>query len=81
MPHRRNYRKEYDEYHGKPEQRARRVQRTLARRKAIKEGRVAKGDGKEIHHEGASRKGKLPSYSSTKVLSKSANRKKQPKRS
>jgi len=46
----RNYRKEYDEYHGKPEQIARRVERVQARRKHEKRGDVRKGDGKEVHH-------------------------------
>ncbi len=69
---------EYDAYHGKPAQRKRRVTRTLARRKAIKAGRVKKGDGKEIHHPDAKRTGKLGKR--TRVLSKRANRKIQPKR-
>jgi hypothetical protein len=78
MPRKRNYRKEYDDYHGKPEQIKRRSARTMARRKAIKEGRVKKGDGKEIDH-----KDYNPLNSSRKnvrVLSKRANRKRQPKR-
>lgn len=46
----RNYRKEYDEYHGTAEQRANRSKRVLARRKMIKAGKVKKGDGKDVDH-------------------------------
>ena len=46
----RDYKKEYANYHGKPEQRANRSKRVLARRKLEKEGRVQKGDGKDVDH-------------------------------
>lgn len=61
------------------EQKKRRAARNKARRKAIKEGRVKKGDGKEVHHTKANRRGKLTGP--TRVVSKAANRKNQPKRS
>lgn len=80
MPKRRNYRKEYDEYHAKPEQKKRRAQRNAARKKAEKAGKVKKGDGKEVHHVGAKRTGKL-NNGKTRVVSKKYNRSKQPKRS
>lgn len=76
----RDYKKEYRDYHGKPEQRKRRSQRVLARRKAEKEGKVKKGDGKEVHHVNAPRKGKLDN-NKTRVVSRKYNRSKQPKRS
>ena len=76
----RNYRKEYDEYQGKPEQIKRRAQRNAARRTAEKKGLVKKGDGKEVDHLGMNRKGKLDN-SRVRVVSKRTNRKKQPKRS
>lgn len=72
----RNYRKEYDDYHAKPEQRKRRSARTMARRKAIKEGRVKKGDGKEIDHKDFNPLNN--SRGNTRVLSRSANRRRQP---
>ena len=50
MAKQRNYRKEYDNYHASPEQRARRASRNKARRKAMKSGRASKGDGKDVHH-------------------------------
>jgi len=70
---------EYDAYHGKKAQIKRRSARVQARRKAIKAGRVKKGDGKEVHHVGAKRTGPL-NNKRTKVLSRAANRRKQPKR-
>ena len=76
----RNYRKEYDDYHSKPEQKRRRAQRNKANRKAKREGRIHKGDGKEVDHKGSHRTGSLANVP-TRVTSKSANRKRQPKRS
>lgn len=75
----RDYKKEYEEYHASPEQKKRRAQRNAARRKAMREGKVKKGDGKEVDHLGSNRKGKLDN-SRVKVVSKKANRKRQPKR-
>jgi hypothetical protein len=75
----RDYRKEYDDYHGRSEQKKRRAERNRARRKAEREGRVEKGDSKEVHHTNASRKGKLDGP--TRVVNKKTNRKIQPKRS
>ena len=46
----RDYKKEYANYHSKPEQRANRSKRVLARRKLEKEGRVQRGDGKDVDH-------------------------------
>lgn len=70
---------EYDAYHGKPEQIKRRAQRNKARAKAEKRGSVRKGDGKEVDHVGSHRSGSLANVK-TRVISKRANRKKQPKR-
>lgn len=76
----RDYKKEYREYHGTPEQKKRRAERNAARRKAEKEGKVRKGDGKEVHHEGAPRTGSLKNVR-TKVVSRKKNRSIQPDRS
>ena len=46
----RNYRKEYDNYQGKSEQKKRRAKRNTARAKAVKAGKVKKGDGKDVAH-------------------------------
>ena len=76
----RDYRKEYDAYHGTPEQKKRRAERNRDRNAAEKSGAVRDGDGREVDHMGAPRKGSLAG-SRTQVISKKANRKKQPKRS
>jgi len=80
MTKERNFRKEYDDYHAKPEQKERRAERNRARLKAMDEGKVKKGDGKEVDHVNAPRTGSLEGVA-TRVVSKTVNRKKQPKRS
>jgi hypothetical protein len=74
----RNYAKE-NRWQNTPEQVARRVERNRARRKAIKEGRARKGDGKEVHHVDAPRKGPLRGLK-TRVVPRKVNRRIQPKR-
>lgn len=76
----RNYRKEYDDFHAKPSQKKRRAERNKARRKAERRGSVHKGDGKEVDHKGSHRTGSLARVP-TRVVSRTANRKRQPKRS
>jgi len=46
----RDYKKEYEEYHGKPKQKKRRTGRNASRRKLLRAGRVRIGDGKDVHH-------------------------------
>lgn len=46
----RNYKKEYENYHSKPEQKKNRASRNAARAKLLKSGRVKKGDGKDVTH-------------------------------
>lgn len=75
----RDYKKEYREFHAKPEQKKRRAERNKARRKAIRKGHVKKGDGKHVHHVGAKRKGSLKK-TKTKILPAKKNLKIQPKR-
>jgi hypothetical protein len=75
----RNFRKEYDEYHASPEQKKRRAARNAARAKAMKAGKVKKGDGREIDHINAPRKGPL-NNNNVRVVSKKTNRSIQPKR-
>lgn len=70
----RNYKKEYANYHSKPEQKANRAARGRARYQLEKEGRVRKGDGKDVHH-----RDKNPKNNGSKnlsVTSKSYNRSK-----
>ena len=46
----RNYRGEYDNYHKKPEQKKRRASRNTARSVMKTDGKVKKGDGKDVAH-------------------------------
>jgi len=70
----RDYKKEYREYHGKPEQRKHRSNRNKARRLMIKAGRVRKGDGKEVDHKNGNPKDN--SRGNLQILSRKANRRK-----
>jgi len=63
-----------------PIQKKRRAARNRARRKAMKRGLVHKGDGKELDHVGYHRTGSLD-HVPTRVVSRAANRRRQPKRS
>ena len=68
----RNYRKEYDNYHSRPEQRKNRSSRNLARRLMRKKLGVKAVAGKDIDH-----KDKNPrnnSRSNLRIQSKSKNR-------
>jgi hypothetical protein len=69
----RNYRKEYANYQGTEEQKEKRAQRNAARRKAMRDGRVTKGDGKDVAHKKAMDKGGKNSHG-TRVESASRNR-------
>ena len=75
----RDYAKEYREYHALPAQKKRRADRNAARRKAMRDGKVHKGDGKELDHVGSHRTGRLKNVK-TRVVSRHANRIRQPKR-
>lgn len=70
----RDYKKEYREYHGTPEQKKNRASRNAARREAMAEGRVRKGDGKEIDHKDGNPRNN--SRGNLQVMSRSANRRK-----
>lgn len=70
----RNYRKEYDNYHGTAEQRKKRSKRVLARRKLEKEGKVSKGDGKDVDHKNPLRSGGGNGRSNLRVRSRKSNR-------
>lgn len=76
----RDYKKEYREYHASTEQKKRRAERNKDRRAAEKRVGKAALKGKEVDHINAPRKGSL-ARSRTQIISKTANRKKQPKRS
>lgn len=70
----RNYRKEYDEYHSSEEQKKNRAKRNAARRELEKEGVVRKGDGKDVDHKRPLSKGGSNGRSNLRAVSKSKNR-------
>ena len=70
----RNYRNEYDNYQGQPEQIKKRAERVKARRMMEKTGAVTKGDGKDVDHKKPLRSGGTTTKSNLRVRSKSANR-------
>lgn len=75
MPSRkRDYKKEYEQYHSKEKQKKNRALRNNARRTAEKQGRVHKGDGKEVDHKKSLDKGGSNSQSNWQILSRRANR-------
>jgi hypothetical protein len=75
----RDYAKEYREHGGTPEQKKRRAARNKARRYMEKNGRVHKGDGKEVDHKDYNPKNNSPD--NLRVVDQTTNREKQPKRS
>jgi hypothetical protein len=70
----RDYAKEYREYHSKPEQKKKRAQRNKARRMLEREGKVSKGDGKDVAHKKSLKSGGTSSRKNLKVSSQKANR-------
>ena len=79
MNERHNYAKE-NKWEDSPAQVKRREARNTARAKAEHSGRVHKGDGKELDHVGYHRTGSLR-HVPTRVVSRHANRTRQPPRS
>lgn len=68
----RDYKKEYRDYQGTPEQIKRRAGRNRARRLMIKEGKVKKGDGKDVDHKNHNTNDNRPS--NLRIMSKHKNR-------
>ncbi len=61
-------------YNKKPSVQKKRVANNKARREALRDGRVKKGDGKDVHHVRPLDKGGSTKKSNTKVVSKKTNR-------
>lgn len=75
----RNYKKEAA-YEARPEQVKNRVARNRARRLMEKKGRVHKGDGKEVDHKRMlASGGSRTDPKNLRVVSRTVNRRKQPK--
>jgi len=72
--YKRDYKKEYRNYHGKAKQRKERAARTKARETLIKKGRVKKGDGKDVDHKNPLRNGGSKGLNNLRVRDRSENR-------
>ena len=72
--YKRDYKKEYRNYHGKAKQRKERAARTKARETLIKKGRVKKGDGKDVDHKTPLRNGGSKGLNNLRVRNRSENR-------
>jgi hypothetical protein len=70
----RDYKKEYAEYHGKPEQIANRAERVKARRMMEKTGAAKKGDGKDVDHIKPLSKGGTSAKTNLRMRNVKANR-------
>ena len=71
----RDYDREYSTYHGTDAQKKRRAARNKARRRLESEGRVHKGDGKDVDHRDGNPLNN--SDANIRVMSRSQNRSKQ----
>ncbi len=74
MSKKRDYKREYAIFHGKPAQIKRRAQRNKTRRNLAKVGRVHKGDGLDVDHKNNDVYNQ--SAANVQVISKSRNRSK-----
>lgn len=70
----RDYKKQYENYDGKDSVKKDRAKRNGARRMLEREGKVSKGDGKDVDHKKPLSKGGSASRSNLRVTSKSSNR-------
>ena len=71
MPHR-DYKKEYRDFHGKPQQ----IENRAERNKARSESGLKKGDSREVDHKKPLSKGGSNAKSNTRITSRHTNRKK-----
>jgi hypothetical protein len=70
----RPYKKEYEEYQGKPDQIKKRAARNSARSLLVKKGEVQKGDGKDVDHIKPLSKGGTGTEGNLRVRAASSNR-------
>jgi hypothetical protein len=70
----RDYKKQYEKYDGKGSVKKDRAKRNGARRMLEDEGRVSKGDGKDVDHKKPLSKGGGNGKSNLRVTSKNSNR-------
>lgn len=70
----RDYKAEYQNYQGSEEQKTNRAARNAARAKLMKEGKVKKGDGKDVDHKTPISKGGGNARGNLRVQTASSNR-------
>ena len=70
----RDYKTQYEKYDGKDSVKKNRAKRNNARRQMEAEGKVSKGDGKDVDHKKPLSKGGSNSRSNLRAVSKSSNR-------
>lgn len=70
----RNFKKEYENYQGTPEQKKRRALRNAARNKLLKAGKVHKGDDKDVDHRKMLSKGGTNASGNLRVVAAGKNR-------
>jgi hypothetical protein len=70
----RDFKKEYQNYQGKPEQIANRTKRNAARSEMEKKGVVSKNDGKDVDHKTPIAKGGGNGNGNLRAVPKSQNR-------
>ena len=75
-PKKRDYKKEYEDFHGKPEQ----IKNRAKRNKARNESPLRKGDPREIDHIKPLSKGGANTKKNTRIVTRKTNRKKGNKR-
>jgi hypothetical protein len=68
----RNYKQEYRNFHSRPEEKKKRAKRNAARNMLMKEGKVHKGDGRDVDHRNGNANDN--SRGNLRVQSKSSNR-------
>lgn len=76
MPSSKNYKRDYkqeNKYKAQPEQIAARVKRNAARREALAEGIVKKGDNKQVDHKVPLSKGGSNSKDNLRIVDRSKN--------
>lgn len=74
MPTRESTKEYYEKYHASPKAKRERAMRNAARREMEEEGRVRKGDGKDVDHKRALSNGGSNARSNLRVVSTAKNR-------
>jgi len=70
----RDYKRENEKYNSRPEQRAARSERTMARNASNADGRTSKGDGTNLDHRVPLSKGGSSAKSNLRVVSEGRNK-------